>query len=89
MIEDLEIGENVKFSKAWIGIISAICLILTGCGGGWQTTLKGPDGAETIISRAMWRELEEFAGEDSDDDKDDRLLLERVLYQHGYHFSFR
>lgn len=60
-------------------------LLLAGCGGGWQTTLIGPDGKEATISRATWRDLEEFVGEDSDGDKDDRLLLERVLYQHGYH----
>jgi len=68
-----------------IGIVIAIGLILTGCGGGWQTTLIGPNGEEVMISRATWRELEAFAGEDSDDAKDNGLLLERVLYQHGYH----
>lgn len=62
-----------------------LCLVLTGCSGGWQTTIVGPDGAEAVASRATWRELEAFAGEDSDDAKNDSLLLERVLYQHGYH----
>jgi len=47
--------------------------------------MVGPDGAETVISRATWRDLREFVGEDSDVEKDTALLLERVLYQHGYH----
>jgi len=46
--------------------------------------LAGPDGAETVISRATWRDLQAFVGEDSDIEKDSSLLLERVLYQHGY-----
>ncbi len=33
----------------------------------------------------MWRDWQEFVGEDSDVEGDDSLLLERVLYQHGYH----
>ena len=74
----------MKRSKVSIGIVLAACLILVGCGGGWQTTVVGPDGAETIISRATWRDSEAFVGEDSDDTKDESLLLERILYQHGY-----
>ena len=68
-----------------IHVVMLMALLLVGCGGRWQTTVVGPDGAETIISRATWRDLEEFAGEDSDDAKDNGLLLERVLYQLGYH----
>jgi len=69
----------------WICVAIMVGLLLAGCGGGWQTTLIGPEGKEATISRATWRDLEEFVGEDSDDDKDNSLLLERVLYQHGYH----
>jgi hypothetical protein len=47
--------------------------------------LVGPDGAETIISRATWRDFKEFGGEDNNLEGDDSLLLERVLYQQGYH----
>ncbi len=86
LIADLEIGRSLKYRCAWIGIIVLVCLTtLAGCGGGWQTTVVGPDGAETVISRATWRDLREFVGEDSDVEKDTALLLERVLYQHGYH----
>ncbi len=63
-----------------------VCLTTSaGCGGGWQTTLVGPDGAVAAVSRATWQELGAFAGENSDDAKNKDLLLERVLYQHGYH----
>ncbi|MBN2391163.1 MAG: alkaline phosphatase family protein [Anaerolineae bacterium] len=80
----MEIGKNMKGGKVWIGIVLAACLILAGCSGGWQTTVVGLDGTEAIISRATWRDLEAFAGEDSDDTKDKSLLLERTLYEHGY-----
>jgi hypothetical protein len=69
----------------WIRIVMVMGLLLAGCGGGWQTTVVGPDGAETVVSSATWRDLQEFVGEDSDVEGDDSLLLERVLYQHGYH----
>jgi len=86
LIGNLKIGQSLKRRSAWIGVIVLMYLItLAGCGGGWQTAVVGPDGAEVVISRATWRDLEAFAGEDSDDAKDDGLLLERVLYQHGYH----
>ena len=78
----------MKRSKVWIGIVLAACLLLAGCGGGWQTTVVGPDGAESIISRVTWRDLQAFVGEDSDVDGDDGLLLlERVLYRQGYHLK--
>ena len=76
---------NRQAIAARLQIMIVICLVLAGCGGGWQTTVVGPDGAEATISRAIWRDLEEFTGEDSDDATEDGLLLERVLYQHGYH----
>jgi hypothetical protein len=80
----IEEGKSTRH-QMWIHIVLLAGLVLAGCGGGWQTTVVGPDGTETVISRATWRDLQEFVGEDSNVDGDDSLLLERVLYQHGYH----
>lgn len=55
-----------------------ICLILTACSGGWQTTIAGPGATETIITRAVWRDLREFAADEGS------LPMERVLYANGY-----
>jgi hypothetical protein len=82
----LKIGDRKAIPRCgvWIGVVMALSLVLAGCGMGWQTTLVRPDGEEKVVTRATLRDMKEFAAEDSDTDKDDNLLLERVLYQHGY-----